>query len=482
MKGVSLNRMLVAGNVALASAVTPQAQHRGILGVATATATSKATSKASASASAAAVVLPGQAQQQSKAPVAMVSVGRRRPHPGLSIPPGGLGPTPPGMAGGVQVGVPFGPAALAEIERTGAKRVFVLANRSSVPLVADLVSELGGRGVLAAPLCSAISMGAGEEGLLEAANAASAANADCVVTVGGGAVQDAGKLIRLWLAGQGGAAGDGDATTDGIKAALALDPVPPLPPQICLPNSFAMAELSSVAGMTLRGGIKSGASHPSLMPTAVVFDSSLSSGLPDWVRYGTALRCIEHAVGAITHPQADDEIRDVALRGLRSIREGLEAMVSDPTSPEAAERVYVGGWCALRALNTNSCYPALGHLIGNMYSARFGVHQGSCSGILCGRVLAYHADGSREGQERIASVLSGASDGGNKKSAARLVAELVATLPGVSRDHAEVGVGVDELTEFAESRPLDRLNKLSPVPFADSADVLTMLGRSLEEL
>ena len=189
MKGVSLNRMLVAGNVALASAVTPQAQHRGILGVATATATSKATSKASASASAAAVVLPGQAQQQSKAPVAMVSVGRRRPHPGLSIPPGGLGPTPPGMAGGVQVGVPFGPAALAEIERTGAKRVFVLANRSSVPLVADLVSELGGRGVLAAPLCSAISMGAGEEGLLEAANAASAANADCVVTVGGGAVQ-----------------------------------------------------------------------------------------------------------------------------------------------------------------------------------------------------------------------------------------------------------------------------------------------------
>lgn len=62
-----------------------------------------------------------------------------------------------------------------------------------------------------------------------------------------------------------------------------------------------MAELTSVAGLTTAAHAKSGASHAALMPTTVIFDPSLSSSLPDWVRFGTALRCVEHAVGAATH-------------------------------------------------------------------------------------------------------------------------------------------------------------------------------------
>ena len=108
---------------------------------------------------------------------------------------------------------------------------------------------------------------------------------DCLVTIGGGAIQDAGKLIRLWLAADQNSSTA--ATADGIKEVTKLEPFPPLVPQICLPNSFAMAELSSVAGITLKNNVKSGASHPAIMPTTVFFDPALTKGLPNWVRFGT---------------------------------------------------------------------------------------------------------------------------------------------------------------------------------------------------
>lgn len=402
----------------------------------------------------------------------------------LNIPAGQRGPDIPGMTGGVQIGVPFVEATLSEIDRLGASKVFVLSNNSSRGSVSPLIDALTNAGKLAAPLCSDVGMGGGETGLMKAADAAADAGADCLVTVGGGAVQDAGKLIRLWLAGRSVSSDDGSsaATPDGIRAVLNLDPLPSLPPQVCCPNSFAMAELTSVAGMTLSTGVKSGASNPAIMPTSAIFDPSLTDGLPDWVRFGTALRCVEHAVGTTTHPKANEEQITVALKGLAETKAGLEAMTKDPTSKEAMEQVYVGGWCAVRALNTNGCYPALGHLVQNMYSAKYGVHQGSCSGVLCGRIMSHHVEGSAAAQKRIAAVLTAGSSDDTEKSAAQLVTELVKTLPGVARDHADAGVDVATLREFAESRPLERFNTLSPTPFTSADDVYSMLTRPVDQL
>merc|ERR1712137_1357296 len=134
---------------------------------------------------------------------------------------------------------------------------------------------------------------------------------------------------------------------------------------------------------------KVGAGHPSLMPSVCIFDPSLTQGSPDWVRFGTALRCVEHVIGAMCSPTANADIRRVALEGAAMINRGLNEMLKDPNSPDAAAELYKGGWHAIRALNTG-CYPAIAHFLENQYSARFNVHQGSCSGILSARILDYH--------------------------------------------------------------------------------------------
>ena len=466
-----------------------------------------------------------------------------------SIPPEHI---PPGMKT-VLIGVPFLPAVMEALSELKSKKVFVLANQSSLRF---LTNEGGGRGhghghgheegddddeeeyeqqpsespssfvealrdagMLAAPICTSVGMGGDEIGLLRACDAARDANADVVVTIGGGAVQDAGKLVRLWLSGRGEARereeeeedecnddeGDDDGREASVSAILALagrDPMPPLPPQIALPNSFAMAEATSVAGITTSSKVKSGASHPSLIPTVVVYDPELGRGLPDWVRLGTALRGVEHAVGAITHPKADEDVRTRAAMGLATISDGLRRLVTAAyrEDPEAMRSVYVGGFVAIRALNTRGCYPSIGHLVENHYSARFGVHQGGCSGMLCARILDYHYENSVDRQMLISAALSGGGIGGGRDDgvaaattttaaaatpAPRLVRDLVATLPGVYSEHAQAGVTESMLREFAHwmfENHIGRLDALCPRSFRNADDIYGMLTKPLSDL
>lgn len=126
-------------------------------------------------------------------------------------------------------------------------------------------------------------------------------------------------------------------------------------------------------------------------------------------------------------------------------------MVEDPDSEAAQVNCYLGGWMAIRALNTG-CYPSIAHLIQNHYSARFNVHQGSCSGILSARILNYHREKSMLKQISISQVLDIVV--GDREyalpPAPKLVSDLVATLPGVAKDHADANVDEEMLREFAE--------------------------------
>eukprot|EP00571_Detonula_confervacea_P007665 CAMPEP_0172321242 /NCGR_PEP_ID=MMETSP1058-20130122/42794_1 /TAXON_ID=83371 /ORGANISM="Detonula confervacea, Strain CCMP 353" /LENGTH=401 /DNA_ID=CAMNT_0013036695 /DNA_START=150 /DNA_END=1355 /DNA_ORIENTATION=- len=390
---------------------------------------------------------------------------------------------PPGM-NAVHVGSPFLPTAMEEISTFGSKKVFVLANKSSRKFIEGdddkFVNVLQAKGLLAAPLCTSIGMGGGEEGLLAACDEAYAADADIVVTVGGGAVQDAGKLIRLWLSTKSDDGNkEGGATVQAIQAASNRDPMPSLPPQIAIPNSFAMAEATHVAGITTKSKTKSGAAHKSLMPTVIIYDPALSAGLPDWVRFGTGLRGVEHAVGAVTHPKSNDDIRSRALEGLAIINDNLKKLVSNPECPTTQSNLYVGGFMAVRALN-QGCYPSIGHLIQNQYSARFDVHQGSCSGILCARIMDYHYDKSKEYQQRISAAL-----GDENTLATKLVRDLVATLPAVSNEHAQVKVTdemLKELTQWMFENNLERFNSLSPKEFESVEDIYGMMTKPLADL
>jgi len=422
-----------------------------------------------------------------------------------TIPPSHI---PEGMKA-VHVGEPFLSIALQTLEDFGSKRVFVLANKSSrkfierdANLSADIdcsndgdnnllfIDKLRELGILAAPLNTSLEMGGMQDGLLQACNEAYAAQADVIVTVGGGAVQDAGKLIRLWLSTR----HDNDstdstnatagATVEAIQAAANRNPMPTLPPQIAIPNSFAMAEGTYVAGLTTSSKTKSGAAHSSLLPTVIIYDPVLSAGLPDWVRFGTALRGVEHAVGAITHPKATEDIRNRALLGLSILHDNITNLLSNPECPTTHSNIYVGGFIAVRALSP-TCYPSIGHLIENQYSAKFDVHQGSCSGILMARIMDYHYEQTMEYQKRISMALSGGDESISNTPAPQLLRDLIKMLPGVKHEHDQVNVTNDMLRELATwmfENHLERFNVLCPRKFTCVEDIYGLMTKSLDDL
>ncbi len=418
-----------------------------------------------------------------------------------TIPPSHI---PEGMQA-VHVGEPFLPIALKTISDFGARKVFVLANKSSRKFIEHsgygdgdgntttkksssllFIDKLREMGILAAPLSTSIEMGGMEDGLLRACNEAYVNQADLIITIGGGAVQDAGKLIRLWLSTRNTADDDsgdgGGATVEAIQAAANRNPMPILPPQIAIPNSFAMAEGTHVAGLTTSSKTKSGAAHSSMLPTFIIYDPALSCGLPDWVRFGTALRAVEHAVGAITHPNATEDIRSRALLGLSILHENIIRLISNQECPIINSNTYVGGFIAIRALSP-TCYPAIGHLIENHYSAKFDVHQGSCSGIIMARIMDYHYEQTKEYQKRVSIALSG-GDETTTIPAPLLIRDFIRKLPGVKHEHDQVSVTNDmlrELTIWMFTNHLDRYNVLCPRKFESSEDIYKMMTKSLDD-
>lgn len=213
--------------------------------------------------------------------------------------------------------------------------------------------------------------------------------------------------------------------------------------------------------------------------------------MPAWLKFGTALRCVDHAVEAITSQAAAPETVELGLSGLKGVRNGILAMAAEGADssagdPEAeaaaAAAVYRGGMEAMRAF-TLIGYGA-GHFLENHFSARFGLHQGACSSMLMWRMLHHHRHASAGAQAQIVETLAAGDAAEAQKSAARLIFELCAATPGMPTKFPETIDG-RELTMFAKymfGDHVDTLNRLCPEDFYSTEDVLALLQTEPELL
>lgn len=133
----------------------------------------------------------------------------------------------------VVFGTPYLEAASAIVEETGARRVFILASRTlnrTTPLVEDLRRVLGARH---AGTFDEMPAHTPREAVVAAANAARAAGADLLVTLGGGSLTDAAKAVVLCLS--------NDVRTEAQLDALRTRRGQPLPASIKAPAVRSIA-------------------------------------------------------------------------------------------------------------------------------------------------------------------------------------------------------------------------------------------------
>src|SRR6202022_3572689 len=171
----------------------------------------------------------------------------------------------------VVFGPPAAEAVVAQMDRLRAARAFLMVsgtlNRQSDE-IEKIRKSLGSRCVAT---FDAMPPHTPREAVIAAAEQARSADADLIVTVGGGSITDGAKAVQLCLANDIGII-DG---IDQIRSVKAFAPqlAAPSVRQISVPTTIAGGEFSAIAGVTnQRTKVKEMLRHDLVMPRAAILD------------------------------------------------------------------------------------------------------------------------------------------------------------------------------------------------------------------
>jgi maleylacetate reductase len=347
----------------------------------------------------------------------------------------------------VVFGAPAAQAVADLARRAGAERVFLMVSGTlnrETPEIERVRAALGNR---CAAVFDRMPPHTPRKAVIEAAEAARAAGADLIVTVGGGSITDAAKAVQLCLA-------------NDVRSAEALDALRPVkgpdgavgpPPcaaptvrQIAVPTTLSAGEFSAISGVTdERTKVKELLRHPRVIPAAVVLDPAITVHTPEWLFLSTGVRAVDHCVEGIcsreAHPYGDAQ----ALRGLGLLAAGLARVKADPSDLQARLDCQIGSWLSMGPLASGVPMGA-SHGIGYVLGAAFDVPHGHTSCIMLPAVMRWNRAANAERQAMVAAAM-----GRPGEDAGGLLDALIAGL-GMPRSLSAVGIGPEHFDRIAE--------------------------------
>jgi maleylacetate reductase len=307
---------------------------------------------------------------------------------------------------------------------------------------------------------------------VEAANAAREAGADLLVTVGGGSVTDAAKMVGLCL-------GNGvtePSQLDRYRATIAADGTtrrpevePPSVRSVAIPTTLSAGEFSAGAGCTdTARHVKESYSHPLMMPRTVILDPEVSVHTPEWLFLSTGIRAVDHAVEDICSVNGQPICEGAAYHALRLLGKGLPAVKADPADPEARLDCQIGAWMSMVGSQSGVSKGA-SHGVGHVLGGTAGVPHGYTSCVMPPHVLRFNHSVNAEKQARVSEAL-----GSPEEPAAEVVGALIAGL-GLPTRLRDVSVQPEQLDLIAENSMHDRWIHTNPRKIDGPAVIRTLL-------
>lgn len=363
-----------------------------------------------------------------------------------------------------------------ELSLLDASRVFLLVSRSLNTTTNEIELIKTALGQRFAGLYDGMPAHAPRSAVLAAAAMARDVNADLIVTVGGGSVTDAGKIVALAL--RHGLVDHDDLEPYHVYVDDSGNTVKPAfdGPEvrvICCPTTLSGGEFNPLSGATDENlGHKQGYEHRLMAPVGIILDPALTVHTPEWLWTSTGVRSVDHALEALGSLESNDFADGVADSALRLLAEALPAVKSDPGDLEARLRCQVGAW--------QSMLPIIGgvpmgasHAIGHILGGTADVPHGYCSCVMAPAVLAFNAPANADRQARIAACF-----GAPQSPAAELVDRFITDL-GMPRSLSAVGVNRDQLDHIAEYTMLDFWARTNPRPIDGPADIRKILDMAV---
>jgi maleylacetate reductase len=359
----------------------------------------------------------------------------------------------------VVFGKPFAEALAQEADRLDARAVFILASGTLARTTdtTDRLRQILGNRI--AGVCAKIGAHTPRTDVVEAANAARDAGADLLLTVGGGSVTDAAKMVGLCL-------GNGvtePSQLDSYRAQIAADGTARRPEvrapsvrSIAIPTTLSAGEFTASAGCTdTARHVKESYGHPLMMPRTVILDPGVSVHTPEWLFLSTGIRAVDHAVEDICSVDGQPIAEGASYHALRLLGRGLPMVKAEPANLEARLDCQIGAWMSMVGSQTGVSKGA-SHGIGHVLGGTAGVPHGYTSCVMLPHVLRFNHPVNADKQARVSEAL-----GRPEVPAADAVAELITGL-GLPTRLRDVGVAPEQLDHIAEGSMHDRWVHTNP--------------------
>jgi maleylacetate reductase len=359
----------------------------------------------------------------------------------------------------IAYGTPFEQALAREIEDSGAKGVFVLASGTlerSTDVVRRIEKVLGAR---FAGLYAKIGAHTPRIDVVAAANAARAAGADTILTIGGGSITDAAKMVCICLANDITEAAQLDRLSVKIGAdGKSVRPVynAPTVASVIIPTTLSAGEFSAIAGCTdTARGVKEVFAQPKAFPRTVILDPAVTVHTPEWLWLSTGIRAVDHAVEDLCSKNSKPFSDGTSFHALRLLGRGLRAVKRTPGDLDARLDCQLGSWMSIIGSSAGVDKGA-SHGIGHVLGGTAGVPHGYTSCVMLPHVMRFNLPVNGERQKLVSEAL-----GQPAEPAADLLAALIAEL-GLPHSLREVGVKAGLLDRIAEESMHDRWIHTNP--------------------
>jgi maleylacetate reductase len=300
--------------------------------------------------------------------------------------------------------------------------------------------------------------------VIAAAEQARAAEADLIVTLGGGSITDAAKAVQLCLAND---ISDPDAL-DRIKAPHEVQP--PQVRQISIPTTLSAGEFSHISGVTNeRTRTKEMFRHPDIVPKAVILDPAVTRHTPMWLFLSTGIRAVDHCVEGICSNESSPYGDAQALHGLSLLARGLPRVKADPSDMAARLDCQLGAWLSMAPLSAGVPMGA-SHGIGYVLGAVFDIPHGHTSCIMLPAVMRWNKSANAAKQATIAAAM-----GHPGQDAGDVLDAFIRGL-GMPRSLGEVKVGRENFDRIAQQAMGTPWVPRNPRPIAGPAEVREILA------
>src|ERR1700733_5054520 len=342
----------------------------------------------------------------------------------------------------VVFGRPAAQAVVEQMDRLRASRAFLMVSGTlnrETDEIEKIRSSLGSR---CAATFDAMPPHTPREAVIAAAEQARAANADLIVTVGGGSITAGAKAVQICLA-HNARPVDDIARVRGNRG-VAPPMTAPSVRQISVPTTIAGGEFSALAGVTnQRTKVKEMLRHDLVMPRAVILDPAVTLHTPEWLWLSTGIRAVDHCVEGLcsreAHPYADAQ----ALKGLSMLAQALPRVKADPDDLDARMDCQIGTWLSMGPSSAGVPMGA-SHGIGYVLGAAFDVPHGYTSCVMLPSVMRWNKSANAERQ-----ALVSAGMGAPGEDAADVLDRFIRGL-GMPRSLLDVRVGPEHFDRIAE--------------------------------